>query len=73
MRQVASGPVRMELVKFPRAPDAGSKHPVTCQREVQLAVMEHQTLGAVRPVQHNVHPVTPFSVENGWPTFGLRG
>ena len=46
---------------------------MTCQKEVQLAVMEHRTLGVVRPLQHNVRPVTPFSVENGWPTFGIRG
>ena len=46
---------------------------MTCQKEVQLAVMEHRTLGAVRLLQHNVRLVTPFPVENGWPTFGLRG
>ena len=35
--------------------------------------MCHRTLGAERPVQHQQRPVTPFSVENGWLTFGLRG
>ena len=33
---------------------------MTCQTQVQLAVMEHRTLGAERPVQHKEHPVTPF-------------
>ena len=46
---------------------------MTCQTQVQLAVMEHRSLGAERPVQHKERPVTPFSVENGWLTFGLRG
>jgi len=35
--------------------------------------MKHWTLGAQRPVQHKERPVTPFSVKNGWLTFGLRG
>jgi len=35
--------------------------------------MEHRTLGAERLVQHKERPVTPFSEENGWLTFGLRG
>ena len=46
---------------------------MTCQTQVQLAIMGHRTLGAKRPVQHKERPVTPFSVENGWLTFGLRG
>jgi len=54
-------------------PDTKSLRPVTCQTQVQLAVMEHRSLGAERPVQHKERPVTPFLVENGWLTFGLRG
>ena len=46
---------------------------MTYQTQVQLAVIEHRTLGAERPVQHKERSVTPFSVENGWLTFGLRG
>ena len=69
--------MRREHVKFPRAPDgapdAESLASGDLSEKEQVAVMSHRTLSAVRPVQHNVRPVTLFSVENGWPTFGLGG
>ena len=33
---------------------------MTCQTQVQLAVMGHRTLGAERPVQHKERSVTLF-------------
>jgi len=35
--------------------------------------MEHRTLGVERPVQHKERPMTLFSEENGWLTFGFHG
>ena len=44
-----------------------------CQKRVQLAVVCHQTLDAVRTVQHQRCSVLPFLVYNGWLALGLDG